>query len=467
MLRRLIEEASAEGLHDSQGVFTVAGDRAQFKLAQAQLPRAEAWILKVVQTAVALGARGIRIQQQRRRTIIRFPVTEETPIEDLLRVLQDPTATIGRAFGHLVVGLRGLAMAGRSFRLYFFDERGLHAVFRGAWGEMVASRASRAARRTVGLELVVDFPIGEAGRTYFGLGSGTRLAVDEAEQLDAYAYCSAIPVVLDGRDIATLEPFVHRRGVSIQTLPILLEGVLPLSPSQASGQPGEGLGIPQSLASKARRFGQNLGTVKAYKTSVKEVPEGRYRALCRVSFHSKKGEGSGSAERTRGVDSRSWCHWMLDGVVLSTEPLPLELGAATLDLFVDASGLPLDLTTFGVVDCEAKRHRLDLALRETAHRSQLWEFDETGLRRNHGGPSGYSAGAFAVGGAMLLNPATAFVGGGLALGSIAAHIGRSRTPHSHSPALIKAAVLGLSEELSKLAASDAQNASATKGTEQE
>lgn len=102
----LSDELVQEGCRVSAGTFSLSPKVALQKLGSSQLPRASAWLLKVLQWAVSSGADRLDIRQSSRRT--RILVSRcRVGVDSLLDALGRANLEVG-PIGHLAVALRSL-----------------------------------------------------------------------------------------------------------------------------------------------------------------------------------------------------------------------------------------------------------------------------------------------------------------------------------------------------------------------
>lgn len=112
-IEAFLREESGEGKWDSRGHFTTAAGKALSKLAAYQLPRPEAWILKMVQAGVAAGGTSIAIDTPAGGLEITYTGVELGTLNELKKSWISPTATVSLAQKHLLVGLRAISVGKR------------------------------------------------------------------------------------------------------------------------------------------------------------------------------------------------------------------------------------------------------------------------------------------------------------------------------------------------------------------
>ena len=121
----LLKEESTGNL-DSRGEFTLNSSKAWEKLGKFQLPFPEAWVLKIVQAAMACEGTKIIITQSREETVFKFSPPPDWSRTELEKVVFDPSFQACRAQAHLAIGIRALAMQKtRPFAIQYADGQNL------------------------------------------------------------------------------------------------------------------------------------------------------------------------------------------------------------------------------------------------------------------------------------------------------------------------------------------------------
>lgn len=356
-LEHLLSGASAVGLRDSQGVFTLAGRQALTKLAHSQLPRPSAWILKIIQAAVALQASMIVVKQDRKFTQIDITTSESIDLLELKLALLDPTAQPLGYLGHLVPGLRGVGFGdSRPFQIRKFLEGAIETL---TWTEhdlelaRTPTSAVMASYRFL-IELTVDFPAEDRGRTFMGARRSVGRARDE--YLDATQYASAcpVPLIVDGRRINTLAqlPF-HQGKMSAMNLGLGWGYRTALSQELDVLVPS---GVRKAIESQNLSY-RGLGTdpqdrylSRALKYEASSLSEGFFildgdPANWRGSSFIKVGYSLAPDFLESGTKARLSCvYWLKDGVIVDTQALSPIHHPVEVQVYASAEGLPTDLS---------------------------------------------------------------------------------------------------------------------------
>lgn len=210
-LGAFLSEARSEGRVDSEGSFTVAENKALDKLAQFSLPGEYDWVLKIVQAANAWNCEALTISQTRVATSFYFK-PEVLPQEShLIQALRSGSSTADGAIHELCLALRALVdQVELSFVLAVHDGTGpAEPIFSG----YDVSRLSGNERKTwvnldrEGLRLTVShFRKKErlTGRYIPTVARVARRHLKILETLQERAFCSPMPILVDGIDTTNL-----------------------------------------------------------------------------------------------------------------------------------------------------------------------------------------------------------------------------------------------------------------------
>ena len=208
-----LAQQASEGAVESQGEFTVSQEKAAHKLGRLSFPFEYAWVLKIVQAAVAWKSSRIEVRQYRAFTVFAFlpESAESIPTEESLV----GTLLSGRIYDQSPLplfchGLRGMAeQSGLSFRL-LLDKghsapRPIHAG-RDA-GALAEEERLACLGRAPGIRLLVaHLPLGQFFMARYVpkplLGVRPDLRIVDA--LERYCFLCPVPLVLDGRRIDRL-----------------------------------------------------------------------------------------------------------------------------------------------------------------------------------------------------------------------------------------------------------------------
>ncbi len=208
-----LAQQSAEGSVESQGEFTVSQEKAAIKLSRFALPFVYAWVLKIVQAAVAWESERIEVRQYRSFTVLAFCPSrmEDIPSEEALvsKLLSGRTQDSDQ-LGLLCMGLRALVeQAGLSFRLLIarpeHPSRPIHAGNDAC--ALAAEQAWARLSPALGIQLMVaHLPLREFLMNRYIPKSFLyeRPDLEIARVLDGLCFLCPVPLVLDGRRIDRL-----------------------------------------------------------------------------------------------------------------------------------------------------------------------------------------------------------------------------------------------------------------------
>ena len=209
-LGQYLQDARAEGEHNSEGSFTIAQDKALDKLAHFSLPGPYDWVLKIVQAVNAWNCEVLQIQQTRVATsfFLRPPEQSFPSDEEIIHALRQGSLESAGPVHELCIALRALVdQAQLSFVLA--------TRFEGKAGEPIYSgddisdlsdgdRKKWSDLPTDGLRLTVSHFKGSesfTGRYIPTLSNVARRNIEIAKVLEQRAFCSPTPILLDGREI--------------------------------------------------------------------------------------------------------------------------------------------------------------------------------------------------------------------------------------------------------------------------
>lgn len=352
-----LQEQSAEGQVDSQGVFTIDANLAHRKLAAFQMRTPESWLMVLVQAAHRGKARGLGITHLPRQTTVVLSGGRAWSWDQLAGVLNGGTTTDSDLFS-MAVAVRTLTAhsALRGFRLKTPDE----AI--AEWnGREMTVRPALLEEKLRGGEVVVEVfhrAVVEKTSWFFeSRGSASAALAALTRAVEGLAFASAVPIVCDGRRLSGIhlgEPL--ERGLAGR--PVAL---IPLSPD----------GVPPSDFGAALDWtGTALGGVELDRGWTEVRPFGAV-VLLNVTW-SKEGR------RLQLARSRSRLLWVQDGVVVREQSLPLE-GRLGLTVVASGAGLTTDLSGLHLVEGQALEERYRrLAGELPAAVQQLFEQSQRG-----------------------------------------------------------------------------------------
>ena len=412
-LSPFLEETTEAGQYDSTGVFTTSVGRGLEMLASYQLAPPSAWILKVVQAAVAWGAQELTVRQSATRTSFAFAHgVRPFPLFELQQALLSTDPSPVGSVEHLTAGLRSVGQGdGRTWRL---TNRTGDSSEQLVWDGQELSRTGESHARAAEVILEVDFTQADRGRRLGRLFRGAGRARDEYMEVVKGAYVCPIPLTFDGRRIDSGE---HRGSFEKETrLAYLCFGVAPPDKLAQSPEIGLPAGVKRPVWRATDRFSD--GHLFSYQGDPEQA---KTQAFWQLHFHYKVDSfiipGFDKKFAWKPVNGPSQCHWVRDGVVCQSTALAFPEMSVSLDLYLSAGDLATDLSGLAVVASEANleamalRQRQALRLvRNSIHRTR------TALGKHLSLPSAAHlayfgpAAALFVWGAVVTTPVLLFMG---------------------------------------------------------
>ena len=383
-IEQYLREQSQQGHTDSIGAFTIAADKAMAKLAEFQLPRTSAWLLKMVQAGVLAKCTSMAITQSGKSSKVSYLGGDLIAIDDLLKVISNTQTLLTPAQQHLMMGLRTVVL-GRGRPVLISEESRSGSARRALWNHhsVSAPRADGIFNRSLVPQAenrlifhVGDSPLGEDHR-YIAPAKGVRRGVaDEYRELMLNAVPCPIPLTVDTRQV----DHFGLKDVSLQRQSI----VFGLEPSRR-GEPGFSIS-------------PNTGV---------EVDQERPYSAAWVAYLTQ-------TPRDNEIS------WVKDGVVCESQTFDGG-GAFYLRLFLSAQDVPTDLTGLQLRfnSLEEREQRIREGLNAFAASSPAID-NKTSLPFRSSQSGGWWGSAMlAVGGVMLFP----FTGGVSAVGSVLGVLG--------------------------------------------
>lgn len=360
-----LAQQHAVGQVIDEGQFTIAHDKALQKLAKFALPRDTAWALKAVQAAVSWGATAIEIHQSGQESLFHIMLADgaDFPSEDEI-VSNLLSGKIGgkEPLDDLCMGLRAVVeQAKLSFILVVDNGKVKPRPIYAGHHYAEISESERLAHRfhpKRGLSLTINHtPHVEFSQrdllSVFGRCEGFIRVVQE---LDAYAFMSPIPIILDGRRIDSLmeSPSMglgpQRRLLALLALEPAVRRFFVHSPKEFSLPHDFEVKQPSLLATR-RRAARSYGGAR------------EASAAMMITIGTGLTDLSGVG-RLRSSPNRIL--WIARGVVTHQEVLRVSPKLLCLTVFANAEGLETDLTGFTLSAGKAYWERRNEVLRAVA-----------------------------------------------------------------------------------------------------
>lgn len=356
-----LAEAASSGAFDSQGGFTIAGEAAIGKLGAFQLPRKSAWVLKVVQSAVAWGGQAIEVKQTAEATYMGFAGEPEFDVAGLEKALLDLDHDGARYLEHLACGLRAVGFGDRRvFTLKVHYHETLDC-YRWDGKELFRERASIPKVAGCTVHLKVAFPEEDKGRWLGGLVRSAGRASDEYKELVDRAEACPISLKVDGRRLDTLTtPSRKSEGGSVAELCLCWK-----KPADDSSAPTLRLPLATELKPSSLPFSDSF-IDKGPMLVEGDLQDRRTEAIVKVGYYYKiiSHRGKNSPFRFEPRPQFWYQHWVVDGVVCQSMRFSSEILPVALDVYLSGDDLPTDLSglTFRKESERVQRERLRAAL---------------------------------------------------------------------------------------------------------
>ncbi len=411
-LEQFLGEQASVGRLESEGVFTLAESAALKKLANFQLPRASAWILKVLQAAVASGAESLMVVTNSKATRFVFEPKVPLSLEELRVALLEVEHRASRPLTHLATGLRAVGFGdSRPFTLVL-DGAGERTLFAWDGDQLVSESRELPGGAPSALHLAVSFPAEDAGRALGGLVRGAGRASAEFDELSYRGQASPIRLTFDGRRLDTMlgappEPEDHYTS---------LLSLNWWDPDRSPNSLNE-LSVPPGLRRKQREWRlSDRFTAHGAFTLVGDPSLTRCRGLAKLNYHYYLPQAAEHGTATfKPIPRPSLCHFLIDGAIASSGLLAGAPSPVSCELFLDATDLPTDLTGLSPRPHAALRDRQSAAIRTLLPQV---EATDAALERHIPKPFNRDLGllaGLALGSAVLLPPtALLLVGSALA-----------------------------------------------------
>jgi hypothetical protein len=348
-LEEFLQEHIAEGSYDSAGQFTLSRDKALEKLAAFQLPRATAWVLKVVQAAVAGHSDGLYVHQTSTDTEFLFAPPQAWTLDRIEAAFYDPEVSGDDALDHLKRALWSVSLSQmRPFRM----------ALPGCPNALLwTGREFRKlpAQPPKWLTLTVSHRSVEAGKGVIILRSlqAARTNSEILAELVHHAFVCPIPLKVDNRRLDALQGCPNH-GSNPHSYPIRLG---------FAGSEGPPFAIPKLTLGHYQPSSPGNPYLASILDRHTEVP--RQVQVAMLLSARVEPKISGKSTTLTAVPQESAIHWVLDGVIVQRKTLMVPRMAVSCALFASAQGLGTDLTGFQLTQdehLEARQEQLCRAI---------------------------------------------------------------------------------------------------------
>lgn len=360
--RAYLDQLASDGVYDSTGSFTIRDKKALEKLGAFQLPRASAWVLKVVQCAVAWGADDIDVKQRRGQTSFVFAGVEQFYLKAVEEAVTSTEYKGPNYVQHLAVGLRAAGFGQwRNFELRVYQSESLQVLRWNGDDLAVDKQPFKLKVEKCIVELRVDFSDKDSGWLVRSRETVSR-AAEESKELSTMAAVCPIPLRLDGRRLDLLtEP------QSRQTRGNVAE--LCLAWSKPADNESDSLKLPAGISFKEPFFTMKNRVIDSRIFLLDgDKKERASQFLLRVNYRYTVDWNmqAGQYEPKSAGIQESWIHGVWDGVVCDSKRLDANQSRVGIDLYYSAKGLPTDISGLSLIEDEGeisdrRRHALNFA----------------------------------------------------------------------------------------------------------
>lgn len=347
-LSAFLAEQQSAGVSLGEGGFTVSHEKAALKMAKYSLPREFAWVLKIVQAAVAAKCASITVTQSRTSSTFAFEMEDRAllpTMQELVRAILQLTLESEKFVDRLGAALRMLVEKSHQSFLLRIDrgDGDPQSMYAGVYyGEMSeGERSAEKAQWNHPLCLRINHvPHTEENRFLLNLLPVKDQAVPLLLELERYAYVSPVPITLDGRRLDGILR-TGALGWSPRKKPIRTARL------EIPGDDDPRFDICPGFAN--RMFTLDQSVTGADKEDDEEGLSKGYLVLSLTTGRSRQH----ALERTR----RCFVCWVRDGVVVEEELLSCATHSLGLRAYVCANDIGSDLTGFQLTKNFAYRGR--------------------------------------------------------------------------------------------------------------
>ena len=341
--------------------FTLGRSEALRKISSFQLPFRGAWAVKLIQCAVAEGSEvPIRVDLTRKEARFYFVLSSFT-LEDFQEAFYNPEPHSNRALQHLVGALWAVGLREKwAFQLCLPGQNAC-LMWNGETLSLVETK-----RRYDCAYLAVGHQFSDGG----GLGWVKRVVQSGGKNaeilttLSRWCYTCPVPLTVDGRRLDSLQ-HCPTHGWAKNTFPLTIgfgEGSLkPLTLPPGTFEEIRSPHDPRSdFLNTTDHSAEGLSAAgKAALSSLEARPTAAVPFIVAHFLEQvKKGKNNYVWEP---IFEDSTLYWVRDGVVVDEELLVERRFHTAVACFVDAEGLPADLTTFHLQDSPERRSRKEAA----------------------------------------------------------------------------------------------------------
>lgn len=372
-LDRYLSSRQTEGQLVSQdSSFTLARREALRKISSFQLPFRGAWAVKLIQCAVAEGSGvPIRVDLTRKEARFYFALSSFT-LEEFQEAFYEPEPHSNRALQHLVGALWAVGLREKwAFQLCLPGQNACLMWNRETLSQVETKKRYDCAYLAVGHQSTEEGGLGWVKGVVQSGGKNAEILTT----LSRWCYTCPVPLTVDGRRLDSLQ-HCPSHGWAKNAFPLTI-GFGGGSMNPLTLPPGTFEEIPSphdprsSFWNSTDYSAQGLSAAgKAALSSLQVRPTAAVPFIVTYFMEQVK---RGKNYEWEPITEASTLYWVRDGVVVDEEPLTELRFHTALACFVDAEGLPTDLTTFRLLDSRERRSRKVIARRSV--RAELGELE--------------------------------------------------------------------------------------------
>lgn len=327
-LEKFLQEQIADVDKESSGKFTLSREKALEKLAAFQFPRPTAWVLKVLQAVYASGAADLTIRQSQTDTQFYFRPQSEWSLNEIETEFYNPESSPKSDLNHLKRALWGPGLNDmKPFRLSLPNVP--EAL---VWDGRDLCRQPCLAQDLASLTMSHRSFLSGRGMMILRNIEAARCNADILEELRNFAYVYPIPLQVDQRRLDGLYA-CPSQGSGAENYPIHL--VFAQAPTPPMSFPRGALEV----------------------TSVTVAGPMQANAACLLAAHFRRVE-RGKKMVWETPSRWSSLRWVVDGVIVDSDDLPVPASPISCSLFASAEGLATDLSGFRLQRNQAQRERV-------------------------------------------------------------------------------------------------------------
>ena len=357
---QLIAKAIDVGTFESEGKFTLAAGAALEKLAAFQLGRPSAWILKVIQAAVALKGQQITIVQSTEGTgfVIDDPELFELP--DFEKALLATDVVLDGGVGHLAIGMRAVGFGDQRPFTLALEGDGQQILFHSDGKAFSRSEKPIENSSSHRIQIGVAFPAEDRGRRLGGLKRSAGRAMAEFEEVISFAESCPIPLVFDGRRVDTMDAvWKFANKSSCARLSVGWSGRHDTSDLPSLALP-QGLGSSEYNPSVKDKLADKFTDDRVFFFDG-DLSQTRAKMLTKINYYYKviSHRSKHKSFEFQSIPRPSYCCWVSDGVVVQRDLIPWTTSAVTCDVYLSADGLESDISGMNLGDPEERQRRFE------------------------------------------------------------------------------------------------------------